>query len=285
MKINIAQAYAITKNHPEAWVLLHMSYWQPKATVQFGKHKWVVRTASEFVSDHGFPFNAETIRLAIRRLETKGLLEIRRAPHPIRAGVLRATWLRLSPKVEHELVPIEDINKSPADMGNHITEENSEESIATCKTSCMKTVSTIEEDYSIEGKNVKNEKYEKLRPKILYAFIRECQIKSKDVYIPLPEHMSYSDFRLTQKALSFYRNAALNDDQIRDVIAFAVERWTAVQLVGNASGDKVYSERARLKDLSAHGWSVLKAYEGKFSKQASNPEDYGVVSGEDVVFD
>lgn len=301
MKINIAQAFAITKNHTEAWVLQHMSFWQPKAKVQFKKRKWVVRTASEFVSDHGFPFNPETIRRAIRSLETKGLLEIRRAPHPIRPGVLRATWLRLTPKVEHTLVPIEDINKSPVDVGNHISEENSEEAseelsaenIAPSSMSLSKDDSTpssfegIIEQQSLDDEETELSKTpikmpNKLNPKNLLTTLKVLQGHA------YPKHpfgdLTGAAFGKAKTILNRFREDGFSDEEISETLELVYYNWFVFRnyLEQNA-GMKNSPQFPTLAFLTTNVSYMASFREYKMGWDNEDVEN-SMVSAEDVVF-
>lgn len=282
--------------------MLHMSYWQPKATVQFGKRKWVVRTAGEFVSDHGFPYNPETIRLAIRNLETKGLLEVRRAPHPIRPGVLRATWLRLTPKVEHELVPIEDINKSPADMGNHITEENSEEtseeiSAESIAPSSMSLSTDVSNPSSFEGiikhQSLNDEETEfsktpikmpnKLNPKNLLTALKVWQNHE------YPKHpfgdLTGAAFGKAKTILNRFREEDVSDEKIWETLELVYYNWFGFRIyLEQYAGMKNTPQFPTLAFLTTHV-SYMASFREYKSGWNNEDEDYDIISGEDIVWD
>ena len=260
--INIAQAYHITQNHCEAWLLQSLIYWQSKATISWKNKKWVVRTAREFVEEHGFPFNTETIGKGLRALKEKGLIEKRVGPHPVKPGILRATWVRISDEISAQIVPIEDIFRSQSKPDIHISEETSAETSEEKSTEShhgssapvgfpdsgiQKTSSGGEgAETNKKNKNVNA----KLSAKDLYEHFRKCQIEAKHVPIPLPDEMTNKSFHKCRTLLSRFKSYGVYEPaQVRDITRYAVHCWASSK-----------ANTCRLEDLADELGNVLVEY-------------------------
>ena len=287
--INIAQAYHITENHCEAWLLQSLTYWQPKATIVWKHKKWVVRTAREFVEEHGFPFNTETIGKGLRALRSKRLIETRIAPHPVKPAILRATWIRISDETYSQIIPIETIFQSRSKLANHISEESSEKTSEEESTEChygssapVHSSSSNSQESSVGGmgieatakENNKNENAE-LCAKKLYFLFRDCQIETKHVYVPMPEKMSAKSFQKSKTLLSKFKKYSIYEpSQIRDIIRFAVGQWTSNK-----------ADTCRLEDLADELGDVLSQYACWIDKKKITETKYTPISAEELTFD
>lgn len=89
------QAYKLTNNSAEAWLLRHLSYWGPKAKAKRGDHKYVVRTIREFIDDFDCALSERTLKRALASLLKKGIIDKFQSSHPFRKGMVRSTWLRI----------------------------------------------------------------------------------------------------------------------------------------------------------------------------------------------
>lgn len=99
----LEQCYQLVKGRPEAWLLQHLIFWQPKATAMRDGKLWVVRTQEEFREKFKVPYAERTLKRGIMNLEAAGWIERTHGPHPFRNGVIRVTWLRLSDELQEKL--------------------------------------------------------------------------------------------------------------------------------------------------------------------------------------
>lgn len=285
--INIAQAYHITQNHCEAWLLQSLMYWQSKATISWENKKWVVRTAREFVEEHGFPFNTETIGKSLRALGAKGLIEKRVAPHPVKPGILRATWIRISDEISSQIVPIEEIFQYQSKPAIHISEETSAENSEEKSTEFHHGSSApvglpdlgLKKTSSggVGAKTNKNNKNEnaKISAMDLYEHFRKCQIESKHVPMPMPETMTNKSFHKCRTLLSRFKSYAVYEpSQIRHIIRFAVGQWTSSK-----------AHTCRLEDLADELGGVLSEYACWMDKKEITETELAAISAEDLTFD
>ena len=87
--------FDVLSDRPSAWLMAHMTYWMPKAKTKRDGKVWIVRSFREFRDDHNFPYSERTLKRAVARLKSEGLIEVSMAPHPYRREAMRARWLRL----------------------------------------------------------------------------------------------------------------------------------------------------------------------------------------------
>lgn len=94
-KLTLEDAYVVTKNRPEAWLLRHLVFWQPKAQVKKDGKKWVVRTIKELIEEWNCLWGDRTIKKALASLIRKGFIERVHSYHPFKSGIMHACWLRI----------------------------------------------------------------------------------------------------------------------------------------------------------------------------------------------
>ena len=94
----IADCILITKvsqSKVETSVLRTICFWHPKAKTERGGHRWVIKSAEEFIEE-GNLYKADTIWRAIRALAKRGVLITERHFHPYRPIRGPVLWIRPS---------------------------------------------------------------------------------------------------------------------------------------------------------------------------------------------
>ncbi len=241
-KLTLEEAYVVTKNRPEAWLLRHLTFWHPKATAEKDGKKWVVRNVQEFIEDWDCLWGEQTIRKAISSLEKKGLIEKTQSYHPFKAGVMRAFWLRV--------VPTNSVNNTES-LQHKVPDQSGTKYHSLVQEGYQEELYEVHGDTSPEGKSsLKKKKQEgKVKPlgnktantikktfkpnlpkkgKILRAtelfnLLRYIQYEA-DPEHPLGDATGWN-MGNCKTILKRLREEGLSDDQIREHLEFLLMHW------------------------------------------------------------
>ncbi len=293
--ISYNEAYSLTKSRPEAFVLQHISHWQPKAKITFNGHTWVVRTAEEFIK-YGATYSEVTIRRAVRSLAKKGLLIVKHKPHPLKSGIMKASWIRIADgHVATKGVKTLPLNRSKVSVQTDqkvstIIQDNQQDNhqdntsppkMAGEKITSLKDLSAEEIKKKFKPKKPNSEK--PLNPTTLFEFIRAVQHESHPNH-PLGDKTGKALGQCKTILQRLRDNHNLSDDQIREVIESVISVWVSFKDHVQITTAKLLHPFPTLDQMTTHCFHMVTYHQTKSNTSTDDegydPDDVVVVAVE-----